>query len=82
MHIPQDKLQKFQDGAMNTVELIHFLEHIELCDFCLEQLLQDEETSSEHAPAYLQDIILKKAASPVVQTSIKIQETAYRMKLL
>ena len=54
MHIPQDKLQKFQDGAMNTDEMIHFLEHIDQCDFCLEQLLQDEETSSEHAPAYLQ----------------------------
>ena len=82
MHIPQDKLQKFQDGAMNTDEMIHFLEHIDQCDFCLEQLLQDEETSSEHAPAYLQDKILKKAASPEVQTSRKIHETAYWMKLL
>ena len=62
MHIPQDKLQKFQDGAMNTDEMIHFLEHIDQCDFCLEQLLQDEETSSEHAPAYLQDKILKEAS--------------------
>ena len=82
MHIPQDKLQKFQDGAMNTDEMIHFLEHIDQCDFCLEQLLQDEETSSEHAPAYLQDEILKKAASPEIQASRKIHETAYWMKLL
>lgn len=67
MHIPQDELQKFQDGTMNTDEMIYFLEHIDQCDFCLEQLLQDEETSSEHAPAYLQDKILKKAASPEVQ---------------
>ncbi|NSK65702.1 hypothetical protein [Blautia schinkii] len=62
MHIPQDELQKFQDGTMNTDEMIHFLEHIDQCDFCLEQLLQDEETSSEHAPAYLQDKILKKSS--------------------
>lgn len=82
MHIPQEELQKFQDGTMNTDEMIHFLEHIDQCDFCLEQLLQDEETSSEHAPAYLQDKILKKAASPEVQTSRKIHETAYWMKLL
>ena len=82
MHIPQDELQKFQDGTMNTGEMIYFLEHIDQCDFCLEQLLQDEETSSEHAPAYLQDKILKKAASPEVQTSRKIHETAYWMKLL
>ena len=60
MHIPQDELQKFQDGTMNTDEMIHFLEHIDQCDFCLEQLLQDEETSSEHAPAYLQDKILHR----------------------
>ena len=24
MHIPQDELQKFQDGTMNTDEMIHF----------------------------------------------------------
>ena len=82
MHIPSDELQKFQDGAMNTDEMIHFLEHMEQCDFCLEQMIQDEETSSEHAPAYLQDEILKKAASPEIQTSRKIHETAYWMKLL
>ena len=82
MHIPQDELQKFQDGTMNTDEMIHFLEHMDQCDFCLEQLLQDEETSSEHAPAYLQDEILKKAASVEIQTSRKIHETAYWMKLL
>ena len=82
MHIPQDELQKFQDGTMNTDEMIHFLEHMEQCDFCLEQMIQDEETSSEHAPAYLQDEILKKAASPEIQTSRKIHETAYWMKLL
>ena len=82
MHISQNELQKFQDGTMNTDEMIHFLEHMEQCDFCLEQLIQDEETSSEHAPAYLQDEILKKAASPEVQTSRKIHETAYWMKLL
>lgn len=82
MHIPQDELQKFQDGTMNTDEMIHFLEHMDQCDFCLEQLLQDEETSPEHAPAYLQDEILKKAASVEIQTSRKIHETAYWMKLL
>ena len=29
---------------MDTEEMIHFLEHMEHCDFCLDQLLQDEET--------------------------------------
>ncbi len=82
MHIPQDELQKFQDGTMNTEEMIHFLEHMDHCDFCLDQLLQDEETVSLQAPSYLKDEILKKATSPEVQASRKIHETAYWIKLL
>ena len=82
MHIPQDELQKFQDGTMNTDEMIHFLEHMEQCDFCLDELLQNEDAASEYAPSYLQDEILKKAASPEVQASRKIHETAYWMELL
>lgn len=82
MHIPPDEFQKFQNGTMNTDEMIHFLEHMDQCDFCLEELLQNEETASEQAPAYLQDEILKKAASPEIQASRKIHETAYWMKLL
>lgn len=50
MHIPQDELQKFQSGTMDTEEMIHFLEHMEQCDFCLDQLLQEEETASAPAP--------------------------------
>ena len=52
------------------------------CDFCLDELLQNEDAASEYAPSYLQDEILKKAASPEVQASRKIHETAYWMKLL
>ena len=55
MHIPQDELQKFQSGTMDTEEMIHFLEHMEQCDFCLDQLLQEEETASAPAPSYQQD---------------------------
>ena len=82
MHIPQDEFQKFQDGTMNTDEMIRFLEHMDQCDFCLDELLQNEDAASEYAPSYLQDEILKKAASPEVQASRKIHETAYWMKLL
>ena len=82
MHIPQDEFQKFQDGTMNTDEMIRFLEHMNQCDFCLDELLQNEDAASEYAPSYLQDEILKKAASPEVQASRKIHETAYWMKLL
>ena len=47
MHIPQDELQKFQDGTMNTDEMIHFLEHMEQCDFCLDELLQNDRIGCE-----------------------------------
>ncbi len=50
MHIPQDELQKFQNGTMDTDEMIHFLEHMEQCDFCLDQLLQEEEAASSTCP--------------------------------
>ena len=82
MHIPQDELQKFQNGTMDTEEMIHFLEHMEHCDFCLDQLLQDEETDSAPAPSYLQEEIMKKASSPEVTASSKIHETAYWFRLL
>lgn len=82
MHIPQDELQKFQNGTMDTEEMIHFLEHMEHCDFCLDQLLQDEETDSAPAPSYLQEEIMKKASSPEVTASRKIHETAYCFRLL
>ena len=82
MHIPQDELQKFQSGTMDTEEMIHFLEHMEQCDFCLDQLLQEEETASAPAPSYLQEEIMKKASSPEVTASRKIRETAYWFRLL
>ena len=72
MHIPQDELQKFQDGTMNTDEMIHFLEHMEQCDFCLDELLQNEDAASEYAPSYLQDEILKKAT--YIQTEQGIRD--------
>lgn len=82
MHIPQDELQKFQNRTMDTEEMIHFLEHMEQCDFCLDQLLQEEETASAPAPSYLQEEIMKKASSPEVTASRKIRETAYWFRLL
>lgn len=81
MHIPENELEKFQNGTMNTDEMIHFLEHMDQCDFCLEQMIQDEKTASEQAPSYLQEEILKKASSPEVKVSRKIHETTYGMKL-
>ena len=81
MHVTDNELKKFQNGTMNTEEMTRFLEHMEQWDFCLDQLLQDENTVSERAPSYLQAEILKKASSPEIRASRKIHETAYWMKL-
>ena len=80
MHIPQDELQKFQDGTMNTDEMIHFLEHMEQCDFCLDELLQNEDAASEYAPSYLQDEILKKAT--YIQTEQVILHRKQKLRFL
>lgn len=81
MHITENELKKFQNGTMDTEEMTRFLEHMDQCDFCLDQLLQDENTVSERAPSYLQAEILEKASAPEVRASRKIHETAYWMKL-
>ena len=49
MHVTDNELKKFQNGTMNTEEMTRFLEHMEQCDFCLDQLLQDKNTVSERA---------------------------------
>lgn len=82
MHIPQDELQKFQSGTMDTEEMIHFLEHMEQCDFCLDQLLQEEETASAPAPSYLQGRNYEKSFFTGGNCFQKIRETAYWFRLL
>ena len=40
MHIDNNDLKKFQSDTMNTEDMIAFLEHIDQCDYCLEQLME------------------------------------------
>lgn len=80
MHIQKKSMEIFeQNEKMSASEMIDFLEHLEQCDFCLEQMLKEEENSSPviTAPAYLSEEILEKAASFDVQTP-KIIRTASR----
>ena len=41
MHISEKEKQNFRDGNMTTEDTIAFLEHLDSCDFCLEQLVQE-----------------------------------------
>lgn len=82
MHISQEKIDKFQDDSMSTEEMIAFLEHIDQCDYCLEQILSYEKTSDLQAPAYMKEQILTKAATPTVQAGKTMTDASYRIQLL
>lgn len=83
MHIENHTLKNFSDhDSMNTQEMIAFLEHLDQCDFCLSQMLEEESASSGvSAPDYLADQILKRAAAPDIQASQVIRSTSRRMQL-
>lgn len=66
---------------MNTDEMIAFLEHLDHCDFCLEQMLEEEiRTSSARAPGYLRGEIMARAAAPDIQASKMITDTSRRIQ--
>lgn len=85
MHLQEKNFDSFTNGSdsMNTEEMIAFLEHLDSCNFCLEQMLQSEEQQeSITAPLYLKEQILKKTSSLDVQTAKAISATSYKMQLL
>ena len=41
MHINSNDLNNFQNEEMNTAEIIAFLEHMNHCDYCLNQLVDE-----------------------------------------
>ena len=67
MHINKKDLIEFDNGNMNTQEIIEFLSHLDHCDFCLKQMIEQEDSSTDTAPAYLMEQILDKADSGEVQ---------------
>lgn len=81
MHISQDEINRFQDDSMSTEEMIAFLEHMDQCDYCLEQILNFEKTSDTQAPAYMKEQILNRAATPAVQAGKTVSTASYRMQL-
>lgn len=83
MHIPDKTLENFSDNdKMNTDEMIAFLEHLEQCDFCLEQMIAEESKSAEtSAPVYLSEQILQRAAAPDIQAVQMVKKTSRRMQL-
>ena len=82
MHIDDNTLEKFQNNQMDTNDMIAFLEHLDKCDYCMEQMLDRETTDSPIAPPdYLKDQILARSSSLDVKAEKSVSETAHRMRL-
>ena len=82
MHIDNYDLKKFQSDTMNTEDMIAFLEHIDQCDYCLEQLMENEAHNTQSiAPAYMKETIMQRALAPDVQVQKATLETTNKMKL-
>lgn len=83
MHIQDKTLKNFSGhDNMNTEEMISFLEHLDQCDFCLEQMLIEEsENTASAAPDYLTEQILQRAAAPDVQAAIAVRKTSHKVQL-
>ncbi|URW87230.1 hypothetical protein M5E86_07240 [Blautia wexlerae] len=82
MHINKKDLIEFDNGNMNTQEIIEFLSHLDHCDFCLEQMMEQEDSNTDTAPAYLMEQILDKADSGEVQLARAANQASRRIQLL
>ncbi len=78
MHINSKNLNDFQNDAMDTTHMIAFLEHLDQCDYCLEQLLKNE-PEKKPIPAGMKESILSKADSLEIHTEKAFLEASYRV---
>ena len=82
MHIDKKDLIEFDNGNMNTQEVLEFLSHLDHCDFCLDQMMEQEDSSTDTAPAYLMEQILTQADSGEVQLARVANKASRKMQLL
>ena len=83
-HRPTEKsLNKITDSnTVSTEEMIAFLEHLDQCDFCLDQMIEEEiRNTDQPAPDYLAEQILNRAAAPDVQAAKAVRTTSRKMQL-
>ena len=82
MHINNNDLEKFQNDVMNTDEMISFLEHLDQCDYCLEQLIEHSEQDTQTvAPAYMKETIMKRATAPDTRARKAAVDTTHKMRI-
>ena len=75
MHINSNDLNNFQNEEMNTDEIIAFLEHMNHCDYCLNQLVDEYTDDASSAPAYLKGTIMDFVSPQLPQSTAKSSET-------
>lgn len=81
MHINDKDFEKFQNNTMDTSDMIAFLEHLDNCDYCMEQLMQEEAGSPVTAPSYLKEQILDRTSSLEIKAEKTAADTSYKMRL-
>lgn len=82
MHIDKNALDRFQNDEMETKDMIAFLEHLDKCDYCLDQMINRESLDLPAAPVYLKEQILARTASMDIKAEKSVAETSYKMKML
>ena len=81
MHINSNDLNNFQNEEMNTDEIIAFLEHMNHCDYCLNQLVDEYTDHASSAPAYLKETIMERVTAPDIQIQKTAADATYKMRL-
>lgn len=91
MHINNNNLADFQNNTMDTDSMISFLEHLDQCDYCLEQMLEDHASKeplldqnshvSITAPAYMKESILNRTTSIQVHAEKRAVEATHQIHL-
>ena len=82
MHIDKNDLIEFDNSTMNTQEVIEFLSHLDHCDSCLDQMIEQESHNSVTVPSYLTEQIMNKTASSEVQFARAANKASRKVQLL
>ena len=82
MHIDKNDLIEFDNGTMNEQELIEFLSHLNHCNSCLDQMIEQENHSPVTAPSYLAEQIMDKAISSEVQFARAANKVSRKVQFL
>ena len=82
MHIDKNDLIEFDNGTMSTQQIIELLSHLDHCDSCLDQMIEQESRSPVTAPSYLTEQIMNKAASSEVQFARAANKASRKVQFL